>query len=103
MCYGAGSPNKGQPTEPTDTCEAHTPAGCGRGLPLQVVAVEGMPQDRAVLIGSISVCPGDDMPCPTCLGIELLATQCTTCGRTGRVGLAKEQTGIVVATNLGAN
>jgi hypothetical protein len=104
VCYGAGSPNKGQPTQPTDTCGAHQHATFGRQPPsLQVVAVEGMRPDQAVLIGSISTCPGDTVPCPVCLGVELFSAKCSVCGYTGRVGLAKKQPGIVRLINLEVN
>ena len=101
VCHGPGSPNKGQPTQPTDTCKAHAPSCNRKHLPLQVVPVDTMPEDQAMMISSISICPGDALPCPTCFGLQWIVATCATCSGTGRVGLAKKQPGVVRLVNIG--
>ncbi|MGW8177673.1 MAG: hypothetical protein ACWGQW_02595 [bacterium] len=101
VCHRAGSPKQGQPTQPTDTCGLHQPkSGQHTPLPLTLVPVE-MPQDQAMMITSISICPGDSLPCPTCFGLQWIVDKCTACKGTGRVGLAKRQPGVVRLINIG--
>jgi len=102
ICHRAGSPYQGERTRPDCNCDMHEfKKRKDQGLKLQVVGFSQPLSDEVFAISSLRLCPGTSILCPMCFGIAVGHSICGTCNGTGRVGLAKEQPGLVKITNIG--
>ena len=70
-------------------------------LGLNIIVTNEVPPNTVVAVSSIALCPGDDIICPSCSGIPIVAKSCQTCHGRGKMGMVKEQPGVAAIRNLG--